>query len=231
MGAPRPVSEILLTAPGQQTEGAATGYSGNFWGVEVAGIEPASSSTSVGLLRAQPAGDCRGRHHCRRLCRPVSDLVSLTVGRSGRSGKPYLMTPVYQPVGLRLDGRRWCLGSVRELRLGVCFWFRLFNVAPETTARFSHIDDQSRNRSPPWGYLHRPGPVGRHSPPSLPAAPHGPAPALVAPSGLSRRRRSVRRCGRPGPPRARRRGPRWPGACRGACAPGPGPAGPWPCRP
>ena len=63
--------------------------------------------------------------------------------------KPYLMTPVYQPVGLRLDGRRYCLGSERELRLGVYFWFRLFNVAPETTARFSHIDDQSRSLSPP----------------------------------------------------------------------------------
>ena len=60
------------------------------------------------------------------------------------------MTPVHQPVGLRLDGRRYCLGSERELRLGVYFWFRLFNVAPETTARFSHLDDQSRNPSPPW---------------------------------------------------------------------------------
>src|SRR5580704_13755232 len=59
------------------------------------------------------------------------------------------MTPVYQPVGLRLDGRRYCLGSERELRLGVCFLFRLFNVAPETTARFSYIDDQSRSLSPP----------------------------------------------------------------------------------
>src|SRR5580704_14504995 len=59
------------------------------------------------------------------------------------------MTPVYQPVGLRLDGRRYCLGSERELRLGVCFWFRLFNVAPETTARFSYLDDRSRDHSPP----------------------------------------------------------------------------------
>jgi len=41
------------------------------------------------------------------------------------------------------------LGSQRELRLGVCFVFRLFYVAPETTARFSRIDDRSRNRSPP----------------------------------------------------------------------------------
>jgi hypothetical protein len=41
------------------------------------------------------------------------------------------------------------LGCERELRLGVYFLFRLFNVAPETTARFSHLDDQSRSLSPP----------------------------------------------------------------------------------
>ena len=39
--------------------------------VEVAGFEPASSGVSIGLLRAQPAGNCRGRHHCWRLSRPV----------------------------------------------------------------------------------------------------------------------------------------------------------------
>jgi hypothetical protein len=33
--------------------------------------------------------------------------------------------------------------------LGICFVFRLFYVAPETTARFSHFDDQSRSLSPP----------------------------------------------------------------------------------
>ena len=47
--------------------------------VEVAGIEPASSGVSIGLLRAQPALDCRGRHHCRRLCRPVANKVFLSV--------------------------------------------------------------------------------------------------------------------------------------------------------
>src|ERR1035441_1691022 len=41
------------------------------------------------------------------------------------------------------------LGCERELRLGVYFLFRLFNVAPEPTARFSHLDDQSRSLSPP----------------------------------------------------------------------------------
>ena len=60
------------------------------------------------------------------------------------------MTPVHQPVGLKLGGRRYRLSSDRELRLGVCFWFRLFNVAPETTARFSRLDDRSRDHSPPW---------------------------------------------------------------------------------
>ena len=47
--------------------------------VEVAGIEPASSGFSVGLLRAQPASDCRGRHFCRRQCRPVTDGCVLSV--------------------------------------------------------------------------------------------------------------------------------------------------------
>jgi len=71
-------------------------------------------------------------------------------GRSERpSGEPCLMTPAFQPAGLRLGGRRYFLRSERELRLGVCFWFRLFYVAPETTARFSRLDDRSRNRSPP----------------------------------------------------------------------------------
>jgi hypothetical protein len=41
--------------------------------LEVAGIEPASSGAAVGLLRAQPARDCRGRHFCRRQCRPVTN--------------------------------------------------------------------------------------------------------------------------------------------------------------
>ena len=47
--------------------------------VEVAGIEPASFSFAVGLLRAQPASDCRGRHFCRRQCRPVTDGCVLSV--------------------------------------------------------------------------------------------------------------------------------------------------------
>src|ERR1700723_2693696 len=58
------------------------------------------------------------------------------------------MAPTFRSIGLRPGGRRY-LGSERELRLGVYFWFRLFNVAPETTARFSYLDDQSRDQSPP----------------------------------------------------------------------------------
>jgi hypothetical protein len=61
------------------------------------------------------------------------------------------MTPGSGPVGLGPVRRCCYLGSKRELRLGICFVFRLFNVAPETTARFSHIDDQSRSLSPPNG--------------------------------------------------------------------------------
>src|ERR1700722_2088276 len=58
------------------------------------------------------------------------------------------MTPKIRSVGRGPAGRRY-LSSDRELRLGVCFWFRLFNVAPETTARFSYLDDRSRIQSPP----------------------------------------------------------------------------------
>jgi site-specific DNA recombinase len=51
--------------------------------VEVAGIEPASSGFSLGLLRAQPAGDCRGHRYCRRPRRPVSGKVSPQASRNG----------------------------------------------------------------------------------------------------------------------------------------------------
>src|SRR5271163_2234927 len=59
------------------------------------------------------------------------------------------MAPTFRSIGLRPGGRRY-LSSERELMLGVYFWFRLFNVVPETTARFSYIDDRSRSQSPPW---------------------------------------------------------------------------------
>jgi hypothetical protein len=58
------------------------------------------------------------------------------------------MTPKIRSVGRGPAGRRY-LSSDRELRLGVYFWFRLFNVVPETTARFSYLDDRSRIQSPP----------------------------------------------------------------------------------
>jgi hypothetical protein len=73
---------------------------------------------------------------------PSGSLASLL-------GKPYLMASTFRPIGLRSGERRY-LSSERELRLGVCFCFRLFNVVPETTARFSYIDDRSRSQSPPW---------------------------------------------------------------------------------
>src|ERR1700742_682442 len=71
------------------------------------------------------------------------------------------MTPKIRSVGRGPGGRRY-LSSDRELRLGVCFWFRLFNVVPETTARFSYLDDRSRNQSPPSLGLPRPLLSGHH---------------------------------------------------------------------
>ncbi len=41
--------------------------------VEVAGIEPASSGFSMGLLRAQPVEDCRGGRRDRQQRPPVAD--------------------------------------------------------------------------------------------------------------------------------------------------------------
>ena len=72
---------------------------------------------------------------------PSGSLASLL-------GKPYLMASTFRSIGLRPGERRY-LSSERELRLGVCFWFRLFNVVPETTARFFHLDDHCRDHSPP----------------------------------------------------------------------------------
>jgi len=106
-------------------------------------------------------------------------------------------------------------GSDRELRLGVCFWFRLFSVAPETTARFSHLDDQSRSLSPPL--LGTPGPTR--------CLPMLPRPSVSATA-----------CLRPGPssppaplapPPDRRHGWRSPGACRNGGGPLPGRGLPW----
>ena len=57
--------------------------------VEVAGFEPASSGAAIGLLRAQPASDCRGRHFCRRQYRPVTNEVSSVVSWCEPLSKPY----------------------------------------------------------------------------------------------------------------------------------------------
>jgi len=53
------------------------------------------------------------------------------------------MAPTFRSAGLRPGERRY-LSSECELRLGIYFWFRLFNVVPETTARFSYINFRSR---------------------------------------------------------------------------------------
>ena len=74
--------------------------------------------------------------------------MSLVISWSESLSKPYLMAPTFRSIGLRPGGRRY-LSSERELRLGVCFWFRLFNVVPETTARFSYINDQNRSQITP----------------------------------------------------------------------------------
>ena len=50
------------------------------------------------------------------------------------------MAPVNHTVGQGMDGRCY-LGSKRKLRAVVYLFFRLFYVAPETTARFFHLNN------------------------------------------------------------------------------------------
>ena len=57
--------------------------------LEVAGFEPASSGAAIGLLRAQPASDCRGRYFCRRQYRPVTNKISSVVSWCEPLSKPY----------------------------------------------------------------------------------------------------------------------------------------------
>jgi hypothetical protein len=72
------------------------------------------------------------------------------------------MTPKTRSVGRGPAGRRYLSSEAELCVLGVCFWFRLFNVAPETTARFSYLDDRSRNQSPPFWVVAAPkGTSGR----------------------------------------------------------------------
>ena len=69
------------------------------------------------------------------------------------------MTPVPDPQGWgRTDGlliKQPVRAEARRLFIG----FRLFNVVPETTARFSRIDDRSRSQSPPCQGTNRRLPV------------------------------------------------------------------------
>ena len=95
-----------------------------------------------------------------------------------------MMASTFRSVGLKPGERRY-LSSERELRLGVCFWFRLFNVVPETTARFSYIDDRSRSQSPPWCVV---PPADRLASPTILwdlSGPASPVDLLGGPGGLS----------------------------------------------
>ena len=92
--------------------------------------------SSPGSSPASAQGSSRHRFPC-------------SAHRRHRSGESHEMTPADRSVGLGTGGRCCYLGSKCELRLGICVGFRLFNVAPETTARFSHLDDRSRSLSPP----------------------------------------------------------------------------------
>ena len=65
-----PVSYSCHEAPNRPLIRAKILVSGLRFLVEVAGIEPASSGVSIGLLRAQPASGCREWHFCRRAVPP-----------------------------------------------------------------------------------------------------------------------------------------------------------------
>jgi len=107
--------------------------------VEVAGIEPASAGFSVGLLRAQSTGDCRGRRCCRRRRRPVSDLVVPRTPSAPVRGKPYFMMPVSWSVGLGPGGHRCSRqrAQAEAWRLFVCSgsftWLRRPRLASPTS--------------------------------------------------------------------------------------------------
>ena len=121
--------------------------------VEVAGIEPASFNVSVSLLRAQSLRDCRETEGSDTL--HVSVAVCACPRRPvGTGGGRALQMKAPTPAGRELSGRTHNLRSGCEhqivlIDVGVCIFFRLFSVDPETTARFSHFNRQSRNRSPP----------------------------------------------------------------------------------
>ncbi len=119
----------------------------------MAGIEPASFNVSVSLLRAQSLGDCRAMAGSDTL--PVAVAVCACPRRPvGTGGGRALQMMAPAPAGRGLPGRTHNLRSGCEhqivlIDVGVCICFRLFFVDPETTARFSHFNRQSRNRSPP----------------------------------------------------------------------------------
>ncbi len=191
--------------PSPATDGRLARTSGG-WLVEVAGIEPASFGFSAGLLRAQPVSGSRASRSPPAPAGGPSQLSCPRRCADDAGGLAPLDGAGIRSAGLGPGRRRCGLGSEREVVFGACFWFRLFNVAPETTARFSCLDDRSRSPSPPCRLTDQcnPGPLS-----TVPAGP-GPPPAR---------------------PLAPRRARRWRGACRRSCVPGPGPAPPWPARP
>ena len=153
------------------------------------------------------------------------DLGALAVAGEFEGPQPTFSVPGGQslPACRAETGRTgYVLSSQRELRLGICFLFRLFNVVPETTARFSRIDDQSRNRSPPYvvksPWYRRKRGIGTRK--FLSRIPCGPPDRRSCPPRSELRARH----------HARRRGWRWRGACRRGAALWPGPAPPWPGR-
>jgi hypothetical protein len=124
--------------------------------VEVGGIEPPSFNAFVGLLRAQPVRRSRVTNtHRQKKVTPAQKMSSTALKRDRkvsparwrwRPARRAETGPPSQLFRLRAQRCRW--------RLFFCF--QLFNVDLETTARFSHIDYQSRNQAPPWNYSTNP---------------------------------------------------------------------------
>gem|GEM_PF-5343439 len=201
--------------------------------MEVAGIEPASAGFSVGLLRAQSTGDCRGRRCCRRRRRPVSDLVVPRAPSARARGKPYFMMPVIWSVGLGPGGHRCPRQRARAeaRRLFVCSgsltWLRRPRLAsPTSTTNVETIHPRVVRfcTAPP---CYRSAFEGHVAPdPACSDVTH-PGRSLGDPI-FSRRAR--RRAGR-GPCRARHRAWRGPGAGRRASCPWPRRARLSPCHP
>src|ERR1700730_9126426 len=82
------------------------------------------------------------------------------------------MTLQSGPQGWGRENGRY-LRSDGVMLIGIYFWFRLFYVVPETTARFLRLSHQSRSQSPPWVVV---------EPPILPPLPSRERPLRLPPS-------------------------------------------------